>query len=43
MIDKMELLERLEEKFGSLSDDRGCYINGEWFSLEAVVSLIETL
>lgn len=41
LINKEELLRRLEEKYGNLSDDSGCYVNGEWFSLESIVCLIE--
>lgn len=41
---KNEALERLKElmenKYGELDDDRGCYINGRWFSLAGVLTLM---
>jgi hypothetical protein len=45
MIDKSELLERIERKYGSLDNDGGCYCHGdngfEWLSVAAIVRLIE--
>ena len=42
---KYEVLEYLkgliERKYGTLDDVRGCYLNGEWLSVEAVVELID--
>jgi hypothetical protein len=43
-IDKNELLEMLEKKYGDLNDDGGCYVvtnNGhEWLSINAIVEII---
>lgn len=45
MINKEELLEKIEEKYGSLDNEMGCgcYVNGEyvWLSIAAIVELIE--
>lgn len=42
---KHEVLQRLkdllERKYGSLDDFRGCYVNGKWLSIEAIVALID--
>ena len=46
-INKGELLKALEKKFGNLSDNSGAYSDTdhglEWFSVAAVVELIESL
>lgn len=36
-----KLKELLERKYGSLNDSRGCYVNGAWLSVEAIVKLID--
>ena len=41
-IDKDELLEKLEDKYGNLNSPVGCYAgNNEWLSVEEIVSIIE--
>lgn len=45
-IDKDELLELLEARFGNLKDDYGCYIvnadgEHEWLSVKAIVDIID--
>lgn len=38
----LELLKiLLERRYGSLEDDRGCYVNGKWLSVSAIVELID--
>jgi hypothetical protein len=34
------ILSALEEKYGDLSDDGGCYVNGKWLSVNEIVELI---
>lgn len=37
----LERLKRLiQNKYGTLDDPRGAYLNGEWLSIEAIVELI---
>ena len=36
-----QLKDLLERKYGSLDDSRGCYVNGAWRSVEAIVKLID--
>lgn len=36
-----KLKEKIEEKYGSLDDEHGCYVNGEWLSVKVIVALIE--
>ena len=36
-----DLLDLLERRYGSLEDGRGCYVNGAWLSVTAIVELIE--
>ena len=43
MINKEDLKELLENKYGDLSDDSGCYVGGSWLSVSAIVELIEQL
>lgn len=31
----------IEQKYGDLDNDRGCYVEGCWLSVKAVVELIE--
>ena len=42
---KHEVLEYLvsliEQKYGALNNDCGCYVNGRWLSVEAIVNLID--
>ena len=45
-IDKYELLETLENRFGDLGSDFGCYITNndgenEWLSVSAIVDIID--
>lgn len=40
-IDKQELLELLELKYGDLDNECGCYVNGSWLSIADIVELIE--
>ncbi len=41
-IDKDELLEKLEEKYGDTSSPVGCYAgNNEWLSVREIVSIID--
>ena len=35
------LLKLIRRKYGDLSNDSGCYINGRWLSVEAIVNLID--
>lgn len=35
------LKELIEDKYGSLDDERGAYINGKWLSVKDIVDLIE--
>lgn len=45
LIEKEELLERLERKYGDLNDSCGCYVfvNGEyeWLSVKDIVDVID--
>lgn len=44
LIDKKELLQVIENKYGDLTNDRGCYVytgNGDrWLSIESIVEII---
>lgn len=44
LIDKAELMERLENIFGDITDDGGCYVDTnndyEWLSLRRIVDII---
>lgn len=41
-IDKDELLEKIEDKYGNLNSPVGCYAgNNEWLSVKDIVSIIE--
>ena len=40
-MDAYKLKEKIEEKYGSLDDESGCYINGEWLSVKDIVDLID--
>ena len=35
------LKELIENKYGTLDDERGAYLNGKWLSVEAIVRLID--
>ena len=38
----LECLKKLiEQKYGTLDDERGCYVNGQWLSVANIVSLID--
>lgn len=39
-IDKNKLLDALEEKYGDLNDNCGCYVNNEWLSVKQIVEII---
>lgn len=41
MVNAQDLKDMIEEKYGSLSDERGCYVNGEWLSVRDIVDLID--
>ena len=36
-----DVLIELEKVYDNLDNDRGCYINGEWLSVENIVKLIK--
>ena len=36
-----KLKEKIEEKYGSLDDECGCIVNGEWLSVKDIVALID--
>ena len=36
-----QLKNLLERRYGSLEDNRGCYINGNWLSVSIIVRLID--
>lgn len=36
-----ELKEKIENTYGSLDDECGAYVNGEWLSINDVVDLID--
>ncbi len=36
-----ELLDKLEQVYGDLDDDRGCYLDRKWLSVKNIVELIE--
>lgn len=40
-MDAYKLKEKIEEKYGSLTDEFGCYINGQWLSVKDIVDLID--
>lgn len=35
------LKELIQKRYGTLEDERGAYLNGEWLSVKAIVDLIE--
>lgn len=37
---KEDLLELIKERFGDLNNNSGCYLNGVWFSIYEIVSVI---
>lgn len=37
---KDELLEKIEEKYGDLNNERGCYSDGVWLSISSIVEII---
>lgn len=38
----LEYLKRLiENKYGSLDNERGCYADGQWLSIKNIVKLID--
>lgn len=37
----LEYLKKLiEKKYGGLTDETGCYVNGEWLSVADIIQLI---
>lgn len=36
-----DLKELIKDKYGSLDDERGAYVNGRWLSVRAIVDLID--
>lgn len=40
-MDAQILKEKIEEKYGSLDDETGGYVNGEWLSVKNIVDLID--
>ena len=40
-MDAYILKQKIEEKYGSLDDERGGYVNGEWLSVKDIVDLID--
>lgn len=41
-IDKEELLNMIEEKYGDLNNDRGCFCNGTWLSIYQIIEIINS-
>ena len=41
MVNAQKLKEKIEEKYGDLNDESGCYVNEEWLSVSAIVDLID--
>lgn len=37
-----ELKEKIENKYGDLDDECGCYIGEEWLSVKSIVALIDS-
>ena len=40
VVDVAEILGFIREKWGDLDDECGCYINGQWFSVNDVAKVI---
>ena len=40
-MDAQELKDKIESKYGSLNNEQGCLINGEWLSVKDIVDLID--
>lgn len=40
VVDVTEILEFIREKWGSLDDECGCFINGNWLSIRDVAKMI---
>lgn len=38
-LDRLKVL--IEKKYGTIDDERGCYVNGQWLSVADIVALIE--
>lgn len=41
MVNAQKLKDKIEEKYGSLDDESGCYVNDEWLSVKDIVDLID--
>lgn len=41
MVNAQKLKDKIEEKYGSLEDESGGYVNGEWLSVRDIVNLID--
>ena len=40
-MDTQKLKEKIEDKYGDLDDEAGCYIRHEWLSVKDIVDLID--
>lgn len=41
MVNAQKLKDKIEEKYGSLDDEFGGYVNGVWLSVKDIVALID--
>ena len=41
MINKEDLKDTIEEKYGDLSNNCGCYINSEWLSISDIIEIVD--
>lgn len=41
MVDAQKLKDKIEEKYGSLDDESGCFVNHEFLSVKDIVDLID--
>lgn len=41
MVNAQELKDKIEEKYGSLDNECGGYVGGEWLSVKNIVDLID--
>ena len=39
-INKKELLQKIQKRFTDLDNNRGCYLDGVWFSISSIVYII---
>lgn len=40
-MDAQKLKDKIEENYGDLNNDAGCYINGSWLSVKEIVAMID--